>query len=380
MLMQVKVTPEDRKFLRFLWINDGRVDTQEYTSHIFGVTDSPCIASYALRKTARDNCEQFPDVKKYIERSVYMDDLYVATDSIGKAQRILREMRATLSRGGFNLTKWNSNSSEFLETVEPGIRLDQSKVQPQNQKVLGLPWNPITDCYMIETKLFRKINLIEDITQRKLLRFEASLFDPLGFIASLTIRLRKVLQAAWNQGPTWDKPPLVKNFPDFVSLRDEIPNFKDLQISRNYFLDKPIQSVQLRTITDASEFALSAVCYIRVEYTDQSIAVRFVIGKARFSPLKKITIPNLELQAGVYGDQLAQFVKEEQDIDFAESIFWSDSTTVLYWLRTPEMRQRIFIANRLAKMLDISSALIGGTFYRQRTLQMTELEVIVFTK
>ena len=105
MFMQVKVTPEDRKFLRFLWINDGCVDKYEYIIHIFSATDSPCIASYALRKTARDNCEQFPDVIKYIERNVYMDDLYVATDSIERAQGILREMRAALSRGGFNLTK-----------------------------------------------------------------------------------------------------------------------------------------------------------------------------------------------------------------------------------------------------------------------------------
>ena len=110
-------------------------------------------------------------------------------------------MRANLSRGGFNLTKWNSNSSEFLETVEPGIRLDPSKVQPQIQKVLGLPWNPITDCYVIETKLLRKNKINEDITQRKLLRFVTSLFDPLGFIAPLTIRRRKDLQAAGNQGP-----------------------------------------------------------------------------------------------------------------------------------------------------------------------------------
>ena len=57
MFMQVKVAPEDRKFLRFLWNKDGRVETYEYTSHIFGTTDSPCIASYALRKTARDKEE-----------------------------------------------------------------------------------------------------------------------------------------------------------------------------------------------------------------------------------------------------------------------------------------------------------------------------------
>ena len=60
---------------------------------------------------------------------------------------------------------------------------------------------------------------------------------------------------------------------------------------------------------------------ISVECSDQTIAFGFVIGKAQITPLRKMTIPNLELQAAVYGAQLAQFVKEEQDIDFAESIF-----------------------------------------------------------
>ena len=38
----------------------------------------------------------------------------------------------------------------------------------------------------------------------------------------------------------------------------------------------------------------------------------------------------LEWQAAVYGAQLAQFVKEEQDRDFTESTFCTDSTIVLY--------------------------------------------------
>ena len=118
--------------------------------------DSPCIASYALRKTAHDNCEQLSEVIQYIERNVYVDNLYVATNSVEKALRILREKRATLSGGGFNLTKWTSNGSELVKTVEPGIRWDPSKLQPQNQKALGLTWNPITDCYIIENKLFQK--------------------------------------------------------------------------------------------------------------------------------------------------------------------------------------------------------------------------------
>ena len=80
------------------------------------------------------------------------------------------------------------------------------------------------------------------------------------------------------------------------------------------------------------------------------------MGKARVAAIKRMTIPNLELQAAVYGAQLAQFIKEEQDIEYSDCVFWSDSTTVLYWLRTPEMRHRIFVANRIAKILDVSFA------------------------
>ena len=80
------------------------------------------------------------------------------------------------------------------------------------------------------------------------------------------------------------------------------------------------------------------------------------MGKARVAPIKRMTIPNLELQAAVCGAQFAQFIKEEPDIECSDFVFWSDSTTVLYWLRTPEMRHRIFVANRIVKILDVSSA------------------------
>ena len=77
MFMQVKVAPEDRIFL---CNNDGRIETYEYTSHIFVATDSPCIASYALQKMARDNEEQFLDALKYVESNIYLDDLCVSTN------------------------------------------------------------------------------------------------------------------------------------------------------------------------------------------------------------------------------------------------------------------------------------------------------------
>ena len=186
-----------------------------------------------MRKTARDNEEQFPEALKYVERNIYMDDLYISTNSLEGAQKILQGIRNVHSKGGFNLTKWNSSSPEFLNSTEPKIRLHPDNALPQNQKVLGLPWNAALDCYVIESKLLQKIRITGNVTQRVLLKLAVSLFDPLGFIAPLKIRLRKVLQATWNHGPKWDKPLLLDKIQDFSKLREEIPAFKDVEIPRN---------------------------------------------------------------------------------------------------------------------------------------------------
>ena len=89
-------------------------------------------------------------------------------------------MRNVLTKGCFNLTKWNSSSPEFLNSIEPKIRLHPDKTLPQNQKVLGLPWNAALDCYVIESKFLQKIQITGNVAQRVLLKLAASLFDAPG--------------------------------------------------------------------------------------------------------------------------------------------------------------------------------------------------------
>ena len=132
--------------------------------------------------------------------------------------------------------------------------------------------------------------------------------------------------------------------------------FQNVHLPRKLLNEIPILLIELHTFTNASDLALSAVCYLRTEHFDESVSVEFVIGKARVAPIKRMTFPNLELQVAVYGAQLAQIVKNEMNIEIHKQVFWSVSTTVRYWLRTPNIRHRIFIANKLDKILDVSSA------------------------
>ena len=59
MFHQVKVRPNDRSALRFLWWPDGDLSKQaeefHMTVHLFGGMSSPSCANFALRKTADDN-------------------------------------------------------------------------------------------------------------------------------------------------------------------------------------------------------------------------------------------------------------------------------------------------------------------------------------
>ena len=155
MFMQIKVAPSDRAFLWFLWNHNGKIEEYEYTRHIFGATSSPCIASYALRRSARDNQDKFPQVLHVIERNVHMDDLYISTANVESAVNVMNSTKECLPLGGFNLTMWNSNSDEFLKNVAKNL-LKPVLPSTQPQKVLGLPWNASTDEYIIDERLFKR--------------------------------------------------------------------------------------------------------------------------------------------------------------------------------------------------------------------------------
>ena len=54
MFYQVKVKPSDRNALRFLWADSpfedqAKMDTYQMLVHIFGATDSPCCANFAVQ-------------------------------------------------------------------------------------------------------------------------------------------------------------------------------------------------------------------------------------------------------------------------------------------------------------------------------------------
>ena len=79
------------------------------------------------------------------------------------------------------------------------------------------------------------------------------------------------------------------------------------------------------------------------------------MGRSRIAPIKPMTIPRLELLAAVVGVELTEFVRSELDFDLDEVVYWTDSTSVLGYIRSTARRYCTFVANRIAVIQSLLS-------------------------
>lgn len=64
------------------------------------------------------------------------------------------------------------------------------------------------------------------------------------------------------------------------------------------------------------------------------------------APVKQITTPRLELAAAVVAVKMDKI--KELKFQLKESVFWTDSTTVLKYIENEKLRFQTFVANRIA--------------------------------
>ena len=186
------------------------------------------------------------------------------------------------------------------------------------ERVLGVKWKPDTDVFLVDAKKFHAIDK-KDLTQRKLLKFASSIFDPLGITMPLTIQLRQSLQLAWSNGPQWDTPLNMEHLTDLDDWIDKRSQFNDICMPQIYFKpETKILETQLHVFSDASELALASVAYLRIGYDDDTTELKFVIGNARVAPISRMTIPNLELQAAT--NELNCLVSSKNNMTYESTV------------------------------------------------------------
>jgi len=362
MFHQVRVDPDDCNSLRFLWWPDGDLSKQptdhQMLVHLFGATSSPSCASFSLRRVATDNQSDFnAETIDTVNKNFYVDDCLKSVPSTEEAIKLASELRALLSRGGFNLTKWVSNDKEVLATIPKSERaasaFDLDLEGLPTQSTLGLQWDMQTDTFN-----FRTVKKVKAPTRRGILSTVSAMYDPLGFAAPVILPAKQLLQGLCSQNYGWDEAVSESELTKWDKWLSTLPKLQDVKVPRCF---KPpefgnLHQVELHHFSDASQTGYGAVSYIRLIDTNKNIHCSFVMGKSRVAPLKTVSIPRLELSAAVVSIKLNSIVNLELEYPIDSTTYWTDSTSVLKYIRNQSRRFQTFIANRVATIQDSSES------------------------
>ena len=108
--------------------------------------------------------------------------------------------------------------------------------------------------------------------------------------------------------------------------------------------------IELHGFGDASPKAYGAAVYIRIADKQGHISSQLVISKSRVAPIKKVSLPRLELLAAVVNARLLKFVVDTLPMEVSSVVCWTDSMVALHWVKGQSSRWKPFVANRVAEI------------------------------
>lgn len=365
MFHQVRIRTTDQHSQRFLWrngISAAQPDVYVMEVMTFGSTCSPASAQHVKNLNAAEFEKELPTAADAIRNNHYVDDFVCSFDTTEEAIRVTRAVVDIHRRGGFVLRGFVSNDNNVIEGLgtEP-ISCDTIKLEPESttEKILGMSWNTKDDVFMFQTR-FPRVNPdivsgLQRPTKRALLSVVMSVFDPFGILADFMLTAKVILQDVWRSGVNWDE--LIPEHVDerWQAWRNEIQRTHLCRIPRCYsqHISNP-SNLQLHIFADASEVAFAAVAYWRIVFGDR-VELAFVCGKSRCAPLKILSIPRLELQAAVLATRLLNEIKDSHNLKISSICIWSDSQTVLQWIRSEHRKYKPFVAYRVAEIAESTS-------------------------
>ena len=309
-------------------------EVQEMLVHLFGAISSPACANFALRRTAEDNESCFlPEVINTVKRNFYVEDCLKSLPSEVAAIAHVTNLQALLSRGGFKLTKWVSNSRKVLQSIPESERstefrsLDLYKDELPAQRALGIRWCVESDTFAFETCIKPR-----PPTHRGILSVVSSVFDPLGFVSPFVLVAKQVLQDLCRIKLGWDDEVPPEYSSSWEKWLNDLPKLSSFPVGRSVIPEGlgPVISSQLHHFSDASEVAYGSVSYLRLVNEEGRVHCTFLFAKSRLAPLKSVSIPRLELSAATLSLRQNRMLKREIEMPLSNpSVFWTESMSVL---------------------------------------------------
>ena len=350
--LSVGVKEEDRDALRFLWPSDpsnkqSTIRHMRFTRVCFGIISSMAQLDETIRKHLEKYISDHPQVIEKILQSLYVDDVTTGAKNVKEAVNLYHIVKQIFRDAGMNIRKWKSNSIEFLDSIREEYLSKGERDQDTMTKVLGVLWNTNIDQLVFKVPSVEDMNQID--TRRELLSFTASIFDPLGILSPLTLRLKVLFQRACKENTNWDSSLSDELKQEVKKWLAHASTFHGLSIDRYHLCPNP-SSTKLVGFCDASGDAYAAVVYCVSVNQDGKAKSSLVCSKTRVAPLALQTIPRLELLGALILSRLMQKVGKELAMQIDDILCLTDSEVVLNWIQREDKKYRQFVQNRVVEI------------------------------
>lgn len=351
MFRQIIIDHKDTQYQRIIWRESPleSLKCYELKTVTFGMASASYLAIRSLSQLAIESKDNFQLASKTILRDFYVDDLFTGADSVKEAIVLQRELTSILRGGGFELRKWISNSNEVLGEIPDKLREINFPLNfefSQTVKTLGILYHPAIDCFQFK---ITQQPLQTPPTKRNMLSESSKLFDPLGWLAPVIVKVKILLQELWKEELEWDDILSGSILKEWLKLRQDLTNLETIKIPRWVGYHYGIKA-QIHGFCDASESAYAAVIYTRFLNSNGTINVNMLISKSKVAPIQTISLPRLELCAALLLAKLMKHTQESLEIDNFTMYTWTDSAIVLAWIKNSPTKWKTFVANRVAQI------------------------------
>ncbi|XP_075161791.1 uncharacterized protein LOC142234512 [Haematobia irritans] len=352
MYRQILVDPKQTSFQRILFrlSENEPVEDFELLTVTFGINCAPFLAIRTLLQLAEDVQESHPLGSKIIRENLYVDDVLAGGHTVEDAISAREQLTSALDSAGFELRKWTSNDPRVLNDLHPDLLLPVNWLdlsEGSSTKTLGIRWNVAADNFTFKAP---NVEEKEICTKREVLSTIAKFFDPCGWLAPIIVVAKLIMQQVWLDKIGWDdtlKPVTNMNWKNFAKNNSVIDT---ISVPR-WIHYSPSSTIEIHGFCDASESAYAATLYVRVEDGDR-IDTFLLAAKTRVAPIKKISLPRLELCGAVMLSKLANTIIPNLQIPEISTHFWTDSMIVLAWLQKPPCSWSAFVGNRVSEILE----------------------------
>ena len=381
MFHQLSLHESERLTNCFFWRKGGPESNNEIKGYKncclnFGSASAPFMCSLAFLENAQRVLRENPgdplleEAQQILATCSYVDDVNFSVKDYQHAKVIIDKMMFICDQAHFHLRKFASSSKELLELLPPDYRAkgavemspDDSKAwfMSNDQKPLGLKWDPRVDKFYFSTGANPDLTVTPEVTRRQMTSIISLIsFDSLGFRSPYVFAGRLLAQQSFkpphtNDKASWDLPLSEDLTTEFNEWKQFIPQLADCHIPRYTPIDETEQysKAQVFITSDGGDFGSCATAHLRFfDLQEKKWDTIFLAARCKVRKKTETSIPRTELAGALLAASLIKAIQDAWHITSDRFLHFVDSEIIYHWCRTIDpLKLSTYISARVIKI------------------------------